>query len=87
MITERIIIPLIFPHHKIDYQIYAYMKKINITIKHLSEEKTMEIPYNSTIKDVINAENIGFKAYNIHDKLLPLNMPIRGHMIIRLKEN
>jgi hypothetical protein len=68
------------------------MKKVNVTVTMFNsgEDKILEIIYGKTIQNILEELNYHvdqYGLYNLHDKRLPNNLPIRGDLLLTLKEN
>lgn len=49
-------------------------------------EKEWTVPYSCTVSDLCNRANLppGTALYNIHNKELPRNLPLRGRVILKM---
>ena len=68
------------------------MKKVNITVIFLNtgEKRLLEVIYGKTIQNILEEINYSgdkYGLYNIHNKRLPIHLPIRGDLTLTLKEN
>ena len=68
------------------------MKKVKITIIFFNtgENRLLEVIYGKTIQNILEEINYNcdkYGLYNIHNKRLPTQLPIRGDLTLTLKEN